>query len=138
MPGLDVSIARHRLNVHPQAIPVKQKKRNFVVERQKVIEAEVEKLLEAKFIEEIEYPEWLANVVVVKKSNNKWRMCVDYTDLNKNCPKDHYPLPNIDQLIDATSGYQILSFLDAFSGYHQITMDAEDIPKTAFITPKGT
>ncbi|XP_063941458.1 uncharacterized protein LOC135149627 [Daucus carota subsp. sativus] len=120
------------------AVPVKQKKRNFAVERQKVIEAEVEKLLEAKFIEEIEYPEWLANVVVVKKSNNKWRMCVDYTDLNKNCPKDHYPLPNIDQLIDATSGYQILSFLDAFSGYHQIVMDAEDIPKTAFITPKGT
>ncbi|XP_063949875.1 uncharacterized protein LOC135152721 [Daucus carota subsp. sativus] len=138
MPGLDESIARHRLNVHPQAVPVKQKKRNFAVERQKVIEAEVEKLLEAKFIEEIEYPEWLANVVVVKKSNNKWRMCVDYTDLNKNCPKDHYPLPNIDQLIDATSGYQILSFLDAFSGYHQIAMDAEDIPKTAFITPKGT
>ena len=138
MSGLDESIARHRLNVHPQAVPVKQKKRNFAVERQKVIEAEVEKLLEAKFIEEIEYPEWLANVVVVKKSNNKWRMCVDYTDLNKNCPKDHYPLPNIDQLIDATSGYQILSFLDAFSGYHQIAMDAEDIPKTAFITPKGT
>nr|XP_017250755.1 PREDICTED: uncharacterized protein LOC108221384 [Daucus carota subsp. sativus] len=138
MPGLDESIARHRLNVHPQAVPVKQKKRNFAVERQKVIEAQVEKLLEAKFIEEIEYPERLANVVVVKKSNNKWRMCVDYTDLNKNCPKDHYPLPNIDQLIDATSGYQILSFLDAFSGYHQIAMDAEDIPKTAFITPKGT
>ena len=86
------------------------------MERQKVIEAEVEKLLEAKFIEEIEYLEWLANVVVVKKSNNKWRMCVDYTGLNKSCPKDHYPLSNIDQLIDATSGYQILSFWTPFRG----------------------
>ena len=72
MPGLDASIARHRLNVHPQAMPVKQKKRNFAVERQKVIEAEVEKLLEAKFIEEIEYPEWLANVVVGLSMDRVW------------------------------------------------------------------
>lgn len=65
-------------------------------------------------------------------------MYVDYSDLNKNYSKDHYPLPNIDQLIDATLGYQILGFLDAFSGYHQIAMNAEDIPNTASITPKGT
>ncbi|XP_074376923.1 uncharacterized protein LOC141718437 [Apium graveolens] len=96
MPGLDPKTATHCSNVQPEAKPVKQKKRTFAVERQKVIEAEVEKLLEARFIEEIEYPDWLANVVVVKKSNGKWRMCVDYTDLNKACPKDHYPLPNID------------------------------------------
>ncbi|KAL8093495.1 hypothetical protein AgCh_035391 [Apium graveolens] len=124
--------------IAPEAKPVKQKKRTFAVERQKVIEAEVEKLLEAKFIEEIEYFDWLANVVVVKKSNGKWRMCVDYTDLNKACPKDHYPLPNIDQLIDATAGYEVLSFLDTFSGYHQIAMNDRDVPKTTFITPKGT
>ncbi|XP_074323291.1 uncharacterized protein LOC141660225 [Apium graveolens] len=128
----------HCLNVQPEAKPVKQKKRTFVVERKKVIEAEVEKLLEAKFIEEIEYPDWLANVVVVKKSNGKWRMCMDYTDLNKACLKDHYHLPNIDQLIDATAGYEVLHFLDAFSGYHQIAMNDRDVPKTAFITPKGT
>ncbi|XP_074376860.1 uncharacterized protein LOC141718376 [Apium graveolens] len=107
------------LKKKPEANPVKQNKRIFAVERQKVIEAEVEKLLEAKFIEEIEYPDWIANMVVVKKSNGKWRMCVDYTDLNKACTKDHYPLPSIDQLIDATAGYQ-------------------DVPKTTFITPKGT
>ncbi|KAK1363227.1 hypothetical protein POM88_038788 [Heracleum sosnowskyi] len=138
MPGLDPSVAKHCLSVNPDEKLVKQKKRNFAMERQQVIQAEVEKLLKSKFIEEIEYPDWLANLVVVKKSNNKWRMCVNYTDLNKACPKDHYPLPNIDQLIDATSGHQVLSFLDAFSGYHQITMNVEDIPKTAFITPKGT
>ncbi|XP_074352742.1 uncharacterized protein LOC141691890 [Apium graveolens] len=96
MLGLDPKTAKHCLNVQLEAKPVKQKKRTFVVERQKVIEAEVEKLLEAKFIEEIEYPDWLANVVVVKKSNGKWRICVDYTDLNKTCPKDHYPLSSID------------------------------------------
>lgn len=84
------------------------------MERQKVIEAEVKKLLVAKFIEEIEYLDWLSSVVVVKKSNNKWRMCVDYTDLNKAWPKDHYPLRSIDHLIDATTGYHVLSFLDAF------------------------
>lgn len=65
-------------------------------------------------------------------------MYVDYTDLNKAFPKDHYPLPSINQLIDATAGYQVLSFLDAFSGYHQISMNRDDIPRTAFITPKGT
>ena len=66
------------------------------------------------------YPDWLANVVVVPKPNGKWRMCVDFTDLNKACPKDSYPLPRIDKLVDETSGYELLSFMDAFSGYHQI------------------
>lgn len=98
----------------------------------------MEKLLEAKSIEEIDYPDWLTNVVVVKKSNNKWRMCVDYIDLTKACLKDQYPMPNVDQLVDATSGHQILSFLDAYSGYHQIAINDEDISKIAFITPKGT
>ena len=77
---------------------------------------------EAGFIREVKYPEWLANVVLVKKKNGKWRMCVDFTDLNKACPKDCFPLPKIDQLVDATSGHALLSFLDAFSGYHQIKM----------------
>ncbi|XP_074342217.1 uncharacterized protein LOC141679683 [Apium graveolens] len=91
MPGLDPKTAKHFLNVQPEAKPVKQKKRTFTVEQQKVIKDEVEKLLEAKFIKEIEYPDSLANMVVAKKSNGKWRMCVDYTDLNKACPKDQYP-----------------------------------------------
>ncbi|XP_074347459.1 uncharacterized protein LOC141686317 [Apium graveolens] len=93
------------LKEKPEAKPVKQKNRTFAAKRPKVIEAEVENLLEAKFIGESEYPDWLANVVVIKKSNGKWRMCVDYTNLNKACLKDHYPLPSIDQLIDATAGY---------------------------------
>jgi hypothetical protein len=71
---------------------------------------------------------------MVKKSNGKWRMCVDFTDLNKACPKDPYPLPSIDRLIDGASGYKLLSFMDAYSGYNQIKMSAPDAPHTAFMT----
>nr|AAP53567.1 retrotransposon protein, putative, unclassified [Oryza sativa Japonica Group] len=74
---------------------------------------------------------------MVRKANGKWRMCVDFTDLNKACPKDHFPLPRIDQLVDSTAGCELLSFLDAYSGYHQISMAKEDEEKTAFITPFG-
>ena len=80
------------------------------------------------------YPEWLANVVLVKKANGKWRMCVDFTDLNKACPKDSFPLPRIDQLVDFTVGHKLLTFMDAFSRYNQIKMAEEDQEKTAFIT----
>ena len=87
---------------------------------------EVEKLLVAGFIREVYYPEWLANVVVVKKSNGKWRMCVDFTDLNRTCPKDSFPLPRIDQLVDSTTGHELLTFMDDFLGYNQIRMNKED------------
>ena len=80
-------------------------------------------MLEANFIKEVYYPKWLANVVMVKKTNGKWRMCVDFTDLNKACPKDSYPLPHIDLLVDSTAGHRLLSFMDAFSEYNQIKLD---------------
>ena len=86
----------------------------------------MDKLLDAGFIREVFYPEWLANVVMVKKNNDKWRMCVDFIDLNKACPKDSFPLPRIDQLVDSTVGHKLLSFMDALSGYNQIMMDEED------------
>jgi hypothetical protein len=89
----------------------------------------VEKLLKAKFIREVDYPEWLANVVLVKKSNGKWRMWVDLTDLNKACPKDSFPLPRIDLLVYSTSGHELLSFMDAFSEYNQIYMEEADKEK---------
>ena len=84
---------------------------------------EVHKLVTTEFICEVYYPDWLANVVVVKKVNAKWRMCVDFTNLNKACPKDSYPLPRIGQLVDSIARHQLLSFMDAFSGYNQIKMD---------------
>ena len=83
------------------------------------------------------YPEWLVNVVMVKKNNGKWKMCVGFTDLNKACPKDSFPLPRIDQLVDSTTGHKLLSFMDTFSSYNQIMMDEEDQEKTAFITSPG-
>ena len=90
----------------------------FAPKRDNAIKEEVQKLTLGKFILEVYYPNWLANVVIVKKANGKWRMCVDFTDLNKVCPKDSYPLPRIDQLVDSTAGHRLLSFMDAFSGYN--------------------
>uniref|UniRef100_A0A2N9GCU1 Reverse transcriptase domain-containing protein n=1 Tax=Fagus sylvatica TaxID=28930 RepID=A0A2N9GCU1_FAGSY len=88
-------------------------------------------------IRELQYPVWLSNTVVVKKKNGKWRVCIDFTDLNKACPKDPFPLPRIDQLVDSATGDAQLNFLDAFQGYHQILMSVADQEKTSFITPKG-
>ena len=97
----------------------------------------IARLLAAGFIMEACFPEWLANPVLVLKKNNKWRMCIDYTSLNKACPKDPFSLPRIDQVIDSTAGCELFSFLDAYSGYHQIKLDPADRLKTAFITPFG-
>ena len=104
---------------------------------QKIIRDEVDKLLEAGFIREVEYPNWMANVVVVPKKEEKWRVCVDYTNLNNACPKDSFSLPWIDQIVDSTVRHGMLSFLNAFSGYHQIPMAPVDEEKTAFITLHG-
>jgi hypothetical protein len=134
MPGIDETIITHKLSISPETKPVSQRKRKVGEERREAINEEVTKLKEAGFIEEIKYPSWLANVVMVKKANGKWRMCVDFTDLNKACPKDPYPLPNIDRLIDGASGYKMLSFMDAYSGYNQIKMNPTDAPHTAFMT----
>ena len=83
------------------------------------------------------YHDWLANAVMVKKVNGKWRMCVDFTDLNRAYPKDSYPLPRIDTLVDSTARHQLLSFMDAFSGYNQIRMKEADQEKTSFVTSQG-
>jgi hypothetical protein len=111
--------------------------RRFDEEKRKVIGEEIHKLLEAGFIKEVHHPKWLANPVLVKKKSGKWRMCVDYTSLNKACPKVPFPLPRIDQIVDSTAGCETLSFLDAYSGYHQIKMKESDQLATSFITPFG-
>ena len=138
MGGIDPTVITHKLNSSPSFKPVKQKWRTFAPERQKAINEEVDKLLQAGAIREVEYPEWLANVVLVKKANGKWRLCIDFTDINTACPKDSFPLPRIDLIVDATAGHELLSFMDAFSGYNQISMDPDDQEKTSFVTAKGT
>ena len=137
MLGINPSIMVHKLNVSRSHLPVWQKKRVFAKERDKAIVEEVRKLLEVDFIREMYYPEWLANVVMVKKANGKWRMCVDFTELNKACLNDNYPFPCIDLLINSATGHQLLSFMDAFSGYNQIKLDEADQEKTLFITSQG-
>ncbi|XP_075499718.1 uncharacterized protein LOC142538238 [Primulina tabacum] len=136
--GISPLIAEHQLNILPGSHPVKQKKRHFGPEKDKVIDAQIKELLKAGHIREIQFPTWLSNVVLVPKSTGRWRMCVDSRDLNKACPKDHYPLPRIDQLVDSTSGYELLSFMDAYQGYHQIPLAKKDQDKASFITSGGT
>ena len=127
IPSIDPSVITHRLNICPSSKSVQQKKRVFAPERNNAIKDEGQKLIVAKFIREVYYLDWLANAVMVKKANsNDTRMCVDFTDLNKACPKDSYSLPRIDQLVDSTTGHKLLSFIDAFSGYNQIRMDRVD------------
>ena len=138
MTGISPANASHRLNVLPFARPVRQKVHRFHPDRHQIIQAEVDNILKARFIREVKYPEWLANVVVVLKKGGKWRVCVIYTDLNNACPKDSFPLPRIDQIIDASVGHGMLSFLDAFSNYHHIPMYPPDAEKTSFITPTGS
>jgi len=96
LPGVDLLVASHMLSIYKEARYISQKKRKLDEERRLAAKAEADKLLSVGFIEEAQYTTWLSNVVVVKKANSKWRICVDYTDLNKACPRDAYPLPNID------------------------------------------
>ena len=138
MGGIDPTIITHKLSVSPSFKPVKQKRRSFSPERKKVINDEVGKLLQASAIREVEYPEWLANVVLVKKAKGKWRLCINFTDVNRPCPKDSFPLPRIDLIVDATAGHELLNFMDAFSSYNQISMDPDDQEKTSFVIGQGT
>ena len=138
MGGIDPTVITHRLNASPSFKPFKQKRRSFAPERKKAINEEVDKLLQANAIKEVEYPEWLANVVLVKKANDKWRLCIDFTDINRTCLKNSFPLPRIDLIVDATASHELLNFMDAFSGYNQISMDLSNQEKTSFITGQGT
>ncbi|XP_075473861.1 uncharacterized protein LOC142504905 [Primulina tabacum] len=136
--GISPQVAEHKLNIFPGSRPVKQKKRHFDPEKDEVIEEQVGELLRAGHIREVQFPTSLSNVVLVPKSTGKWRTCVDFRDQNKACPKDCYPLPLIDQLVDSTSRCELLSFLDAYQGYHLIPLALEDQDKASFITSGGT
>ena len=134
VPGVDPEFIMHKLNVDPSFTPKKQKPRRSAKEHVEAVRSKVRRLREAGAIREVFFSEWLANTVVVKKKNGKWRVCVDFMDLNRACPKDLFPMSKIDQLVDATYGHPRMSFLDAFQGYHQIALALEDQEKTAFIS----
>ncbi|GJW43191.1 reverse transcriptase domain-containing protein [Tanacetum coccineum] len=137
LPGSPSFSAEHKLNIRKGYSPVRQKKRGQAPERAKAIQAEVQKLVEAGIMREVYYHDWLSNPVMVKKHDGSWRMCVDFTDLNKACPQDCYPLPEIDWKIESLCDYPFKCFMDAYKGYHQIQMAEEDEEKTAFHTPQG-
>ena len=117
-PGVDPDFICHHLNVNPSITPRKQPPRRSSKDHYEAVKEEITKLKQAGAIKEVFYPEWLANTVVVKKKNGKWWVCVDFTDLNKAYLKDPFPLPWIDQLVDATIGHLRISFLNTFQGYH--------------------
>jgi hypothetical protein len=135
MPDVPRRLAEHTLEVNKTERPIKQKLHQFAKDRKQDIEVEVCKLLAAGFIRECKHPVCLANPVLVPKKTDGLRMCIDYTDLNKHCPKDPFPLPRIDQVVDSTADSVLLCFLDCYSGYHQIALNPDNKDKTTFITP---
>ncbi|KAH7857126.1 hypothetical protein Vadar_009250 [Vaccinium darrowii] len=138
MPEIDPEIVEHRIPLYPDAKPVKQKLRKMRPDWVLEIKKEIQKQLDAGFLMVTEYPQWVANIVHVPKKNGKIKVCVDFRDLNKASPKDDFPLPHIDVLVDNTAGHALLSFMDGFSGYSQILMAPEDREKTTFTTEWGT
>ncbi|KAL2505376.1 Uncharacterized protein Adt_20997 [Abeliophyllum distichum] len=120
MAGIHPKISCHHLNIDLQFPSHRQKRRPLNLEKYEVLKEEVSKLLQSNFIREARYPKWVSNPVLVKKPNGKMRTCIDFSNLNQACPKDSFPLPRIDQLVDATAGHELLSFMDAYSGYNQI------------------
>jgi len=124
--GVDRKLIEHELNIDPMKKPRKQKLRKMSDDKIAAVRQEVDRLLKEGVIRKVQYPTWLANAVMVMKKNGKWRMCIDFTDLNKACPKDDFPLPRIDKVVDDAASSEMLSLLDCFSGYHQIWLKKED------------
>jgi hypothetical protein len=134
MPRIPKEVIEHDLKINPDARLVQQKPQKQSIEQQNFILEEIKKLLDAGFIREVHHPWWLANPVVIPKAGGKLWICIDYTSLNKACSKDPFPLSRIDQIMDSTSGCDLLCFQNAYSGLHQILMSREDEEHTTFIT----
>ncbi|MCH79701.1 hypothetical protein A2U01_0000455, partial [Trifolium medium] len=137
MPGLDRTLVEYRLPLKAGKKLVKQNPRRFAPEVVEKIKAEIQRLLDAKFIQTARYVEWVSNIVPVIKKNGSLRVCIDFRDLNAATPKDEYPMPVADMLFDSASGNEILSLMDGYSGYNQIFIPKEDVPKTAFRCPEA-
>ena len=135
MPGLDPKLVTHKLSVNPKAKPVKQPARKYHLDVKEKIKVKVDKLLKAGSIEEIKCPEWLANIVLMKKKGGRIRIYVDFRDLNKACPKDEFLLPNVDILVNVVAVHEHFSFMDGYGGYNQIFMETADAQKITFKTP---
>jgi hypothetical protein len=131
MPGIPRDVAKHSLDIRAGARPVKQPLRRFDEAKRRAIGKEIHKLMAAGFIKDVFYPEWLAKPVLVKKKGGKWRMCVDYTGLNKACPKVPYPLPRIDERVRPARDFFHHTFWHVLLYYYAIWFEEcrSDIPK---------
>ncbi|KAH9308861.1 hypothetical protein KI387_036772, partial [Taxus chinensis] len=138
MMGIAPQVVVHNIVTKPDAKPIKQNSRPMKPKVALMVKEEVVKLLQVGFIKPIDYSQWVSNIVPVLKKNGKIRICIDFWDINKACPKDGFPLPSIDIIIDATTGFELLSFMDGFLGYNQIKISKQDQAKPTFITPWGT
>ena len=138
IPCLDRDITEHHIPIYPEARPIKQKLCGLRPEWEKKIREEIAKQIQVNFLEVVDYPQWFAHIVLVPKKDEKVRMCVDFRDLNKACPKDDFPLPHIDVIVDSAAPSAMYSFMDGFLGYNQIMMTVMDKIKTGFITEWGT
>jgi len=138
MPGIDPSIFIHEIQMYPYANPIRQKLCPIHPPKAAAIKSEVEKFLKVGFIYPVPLTDWVSNIIPVMKKHGTIRVCVDYRDINKACPKDNYPAPFIDQIIDDCAGSEVFSFMDGFSGYNQINILPVDQHKTAFICPWGS
>ena len=137
MKGIDPDLMCHRLNID-RRIPARwQKRRPLNRERAQALKDEVDRLIRAGFVREVNYPAWVSNPVLVPKPDGRWRSCVDFTNLNEAYPRDSFPVPRIDQMVDAIAGHELLNLMDAYSGYNQIPMFHRDEEHTAFITNQG-
>eukprot|EP00253_Pinus_taeda_P008113 PITA_08113 len=138
MKGIDPQLCTHHIYIENDAKPVRQPQRRLNPHLKEVVKAELQKRLDVNFIYPISDSKWVSPLVVVPKKNGKWRICVDYRELNKATQKDHFPLPFIDQVLDSLAGKKFFPFLDDFSGYNQIQIAPEDQDKTTFTCPWGT
>jgi hypothetical protein len=138
MPGIDPRIVEHEIRTYPNDKPVQQRLRVVNPRKAPTIKAEVEKLLNGRFIYPVPLTEWVSNPVPMNKKKGTIRVCMDFRELNKACPKDKFPTPFIDQILDECVGREIFSFMDGFSGYNQIQIKPKDQHKMEFICPWGT
>ena len=138
IPGLDPDLIMHHLSIALGIKPVKQKLRKMHPHVALLVKAELEKLLKAGFIHAIDYVEWISNIVPVSEHDKSIKVCIDFRDLNLACPKNDFPLPNIDMIVDMIVGYEMYSLMDRFSSYNQIKIAPKDQENTAFTCAWGT
>jgi hypothetical protein len=138
MKGIDPKTCIHHIYIEENNRPIRQPQRRMNPNLREIVKEELQKLLNVNFIYPISDSQWVSPLVIVPKKNGKWRVCIDYRELNKATLKDHFPLPFIDQVLDTLAGKNYFSFLDGFSGYNQMQVAPEDQDKTTFTCPWGT